>query len=133
MLSKKDIEARHYWADHLDGEHGIDWPQCQKLLCESGGFCCLGVAAAIGLAQSDSVGKDEDDHTLVLPFAGYTCHDIGGFSQLNDGYDASFSEIADVIRLSCLPSNQERSMVDLFFDSATDDPDDDKDRFMELE
>lgn len=116
-LTKEQIEQRHFWADHLDGEHGIEWLQAKNFLCSDEGFCCLGVAAALGLTEPKPASADSDyPYSIVHDFAGYNGRAIKDFVVLNDYYDATFEEIADVIRLSCEYPNID--IISLYFSST---------------
>lgn len=117
-LTKEQIEQRHFWADHLDGEHGIEWLQAKHFLCSDEGFCCLGVAAGLGLAKPKPAFPD-CSYNIVHDFAGYNRCAIRDFASLNDFYDATFEEIAEVIRLSCEYPN--RNIISLYKEFVQED------------
>ena len=111
-LTTEHIEQRTYWADHLMGEHGIDWPQGTGDLCNEGGYCCLGVAAALGLA--DPQGDDEEwNPSMIEATMGYGDGDLSHFVDFNDRCKLTFDEIAEIIHLSCEPRHAGMDILDI--------------------
>lgn len=98
---------RMKWAEALESGK---YSQCNSELFNGSGYCCLGVWERINGHTDEGLSKrglptSLDNPTRiddVLPQAIWVTHTSGGlplyFPNLNDTYDFSFAEIAQLLR-----------------------------------
>ena len=80
------------WAEALESGEYKQTNRQLKCSGDSGPtYCCLGVAAEIGIAKAR-------DDTIVYGFCGLSAEDIGTLAEANDAQHMTFPEIAAAIR-----------------------------------
>ena len=111
-LTREQVEVRRRWTEAL---RSGEYPQGKLFLNSDGRFCCLGVLCEVSGVHKQRhpdgammyEGLVSNLPSSVRKAAGL-CSDLGdlggspSLTVLNDGYDFTFDEIADVIDLDTL-------------------------------
>ena len=107
ITAQQILDNREKWAEALESDK---YQQCQQVMRNPAGYCCLGVAAVVIGLSPHSVERPDKDHLNSLIYdrvdeaMGLTHYERAKFASANDNDGKSFKEIAKMVRHLFPPS-----------------------------